>query len=109
MEEGEEDRITAALVAASVKAAFDRHLDVDDLEEVALAFQEGMSVETGEEADSAAYESIADQLTGLEGALERLAEEPAARPSAIEFILEGLHLHKLLNKRSAAGRTVFTG
>ena len=109
MEEGQEDRITAALVAASVKAAFDRYLNVDDLEDVVLAFQEGVSVETGEGADSNAYKAIAGQLTGLEAALEQLAEEPAARPSAIEFILEGLHLHKLLNKRSAAGRTVFTG
>ena len=109
MEEGQEDRITGALLAAGVKAAFDRRLDVDDLEDVVLAFQEGVSVETGEESGSAAYEVIVEQLAGLGTVLATLAEQPAARPSAIEFVLEGLHLHKLLNKRSAAGRTVFTG
>ena len=108
MEEGQEDRIAMALMAAGVKAVFDRRFNVDDLEDVVLAFQDGMSVETGEEANRAAYEGIAEQLADLRAIIDGLAEQPAARPAAIEFVLEGLHLHKLLNKRSSAGRAVFT-
>ena len=108
MEEGQEDRIATALMAAGVKAVFDRRLNVDDLEDVVMAFQDGLSVETGEDANLAAYEGIAEQLADLRTAIDGLAEQPAARPAAIEFVLEGLHLHKLLNKRSAAGRAVFT-
>ena len=74
-----------------------------------LAFDEGKSVETAEDAKSADYEDIATRLEGLDAAVESLAEVPAARASAIEFVLEGLHLHKLLNKKSAAGRSTFTG
>ena len=109
MEEGQEDRITQDLVAAGVKAAFDRQLNVDSLESVVLSFNEGVAVETGECADAADYQRIVEQLDGLGPAVDALAETPAARASAVEFVLEGLHLHKLLNKHSAAGRTVFTG
>ena len=109
MEEGQEDRITLRIVAAGVKSVFDRRLDVDDLESVVLAFNEGVSVETGEGTSAADYEDVVDRLEGFEAVLDTLAEDAAARPSAIEFVLEGLHLHKLLNKKSAAGRSVFTG
>ena len=109
MEEGQEDRITARILAAGVKAVFDRRFTVDALADIVLAFDEGISVETAEDAKSADYEDIASRLEGLDAALESLAEVPVARASAIEFVLEGLHLHKLLNKKSAAGRSMFTG
>ena len=41
MEEGQEDRITGRLLAQSVKAVFDRRLDVNDLEAVVVSFNEG--------------------------------------------------------------------
>ena len=109
MEEGQEDRITARILSAGVKSVFDRHFSVDALADVVLAFDEGLSVETAEDAKSADYEEIASKLEGIDAAVEPLAEVPAARASVIEFVLEGLHLHKLLNKSSAAGRSTFTG
>ena len=111
MEEGQEDRITGRILAAGIKAVFDRRFNVDMLADVVLAFDDGFSVETAEDAKSAEYEEIVEQLEGLEAAVESLAEVPvaAARASAIEFVLEGLHLHKLLNKKSSSGRSTFTG
>ena len=109
MEEGQEDRITARILAAGVKAVFDRRFSVDSLADVVLAFGEGLSIETAEDASAEDYEAIAAELDGLEAAVDTLAEIPAARPSAIEFVLEGLHLHKLLNKASASGRSTFSG
>ncbi len=111
MEEGQEDRITARLLAAGVKAVFDRHFDVDDLEAVVNGFSEGLRVETGEDLDAPAYASMLDDVDGLAHAVQALgSKEPAALASAVEFVFEGLHLHKLLNKASAPGaRTAFTG
>ena len=109
MEEGQEDRITARILAAGVKAVFDRRFSVDSLADVVLAFDEGLSIETAEDASAEDYEATAAKLDGLEAAVDTLAEIPAARPSAIEFVLEGLHLHKLLNKASASGRSTFSG
>ena len=111
MEEGQEDRIAARLLAAGVKAVFDRHFDVDDLETVVLAFNEGLRVETGEDLDADAYKAMLDDVNDLATALQTLeSEESAALPSAVEFVLEGLHLHRKLNKSSATGgRAAFTG
>ncbi len=111
MEEGQEARITARLVATGVKAVFDRHFDVDDLESVVLSFNEGLRVETGEDLAADAYAAMLADVEGLAAAVQLLeAGESAALPSAVEFVLEGLHLHKLLNKSSATGaRATFTG
>ena len=109
MEEGQEDRITGRIFASSLKAVFDRRLDVNDLEAVVSAFNEGQSVETGEAVGAAAYEAIVAELDGLEIVVDALSDERSAIASAVEFVLEGLHLHKLLNKASAAGRSTFTG
>ena len=111
MEEGQEDRIAARLLAAGVKAVFDRHFDVDDLETVVLAFNEGLRVETGEDLDADVYKAMLGDVNDLATALQTLeSEESAALPSAVEFVLEGLHLHRKLNKSSATGgRAAFTG
>ena len=109
MEEGQENRITSGLIAAAVKAVFDRRLNVDDLESVVLAFSEGVHVETSEDAGAAHYAAIVEQLHGLEAVLDALAQSPPQRPSAIEFVLEGLHLHRLLNKASAGAKASFSG
>ena len=109
MEEGQENRITSGLIAAAVKAVFDRRMDVDDLENIVLSFSEGVHVETSEDAGAGHYDAIVEQLDCLEAVLTELAPIPTARPSAIEFVLEGLHLHRLLNKASAGGRASFSG
>ena len=36
-------------------------------------------------------------------------ESPAAVASAVEFVLEGLHLSKRLNKEAAGGRAQYRG
>ena len=111
MEEGQEDQITQRVVNAAVKAVFDRRLDVNELETVAMAFNEGLSVEIGEAAPASEYVGILESVDGLSEAVAGIAGEagPAAAAAAVEFILEGLHLHKLLNKYSVGGRATFTG
>ena len=111
MEEGQEDKIAARIVQAGVKAVFDRRFDVDDLEAVALAFGDGLEVETAEDAPVGDYARILEQAPPLREAVATLAGEagPAQTAAAVEFVLEGLHLHKLLNKRSLGQRAVFSG
>ena len=109
MEEGQEDRITGKLLAQGVKAVFDRRIDVNDLESVVLAFNDGSNVETGEDVGANEYEAVVAKLEGLDAVVGQLADQRRAIASAVEFVLEGLHLHKLLNKASAGGRSTFTG
>ena len=111
MDEGQEDKITQRILNAAVKAVFDRRFDVSDLEAIALAFSDGLSVEVGEAAPAGAYADIIERVDGLAEAVAGLAGEagPAHAAAAVEFVLEGLHLHKLLNKHGVGGRATFTG
>ncbi len=110
MEDGQEQRIMDRLIQAAVKAVFDRRFAIDDLESIAESFNEGLSVETGEAVPAAEYQQILGKLAGLPEVVSKLAgESEPARAAAVEFVLEGLHLHKLLNKYSVDGRHAYLG
>jgi len=110
MEEGQEGRIIDRMIQASVKSVFDRRMPVEELESIALAFNEGLSVETGESVPAEEYAQILSKLPGLADVIGPIAgESEPARAAAIEFVLEGLHLHKLLNKYSVDGRHAYLG
>ncbi len=98
------------LIQGAVKSVFDRKFDIDDVEELAAVFNNGLSVEVGEGVASRDYADILTKVDGLGEAIGSLAgESEAARAAAIEFMLEGLHLHKLLNKYSVDGRASYMG
>ena len=106
MEEGQEDKITNRIIQAAVKAVFDRYYDVNNLESVAASFADGLTVETGESMAIDEYDEITTKVPGLADIFRD--ESPGMRASMIEFVLEGLHLHKLLNKYAVSGRATYT-
>jgi len=109
MEEGQEDKITDRLVQQSVRQVFDRYYDVNDLEAVTAAFASGTNVETGEDAPASEYLEILERIPALKDLFPDPAHTSAAKLAAtIEFVLEGLHLHKLLNKYDHAGRATYS-
>ncbi|MCS5567490.1 MAG: hypothetical protein NZ743_05620 [Pseudomonadales bacterium] len=109
MEEGQEDKITARIFVAAIKKVFDRRFDVGDIESIALAFNEGLTVEIGEAAETADYAAIVKQVEGLKEAVKGLSTRKAEVPAAVEFVLEGLHLHELLNKYTVGHKASFSG
>ncbi len=110
MEEGQEDRITERIFTAAVKAVFDRKYDVNDLESVAGAFMGELMVETGEAIPSEDYAAITNQVPALGDVFpDRGRVTAGQRAATVELILEGLHLHKLLNKYDHAGYATYTG
>ncbi len=110
MEEGQESRIMDKLMQSAIKAVFDQHIDIDAVEDLTTVFNNGLSVEVGEAVPSADYRDIVAKIEGLGELVGTLAgESEAGRAAAIEFILEGLHLHKLLNKYSVDGRASYMG
>ena len=106
-----EDRIVERLITKALFATFSRRVDLDDLEDVVLAFEEGFSVETGDRVPSKEYVRWAHEVPGLEDAVIRLgafdvtdgAPEPAVLAAAVEFLLEGLHLSRRINKDRVGG------
>ncbi|MCP5181713.1 MAG: magnesium chelatase [Pseudomonadales bacterium] len=106
MEDGQEDKITEKLFRAATKAVFDRYYDINDLGTIAGAFAEGLAVETGEALTARNYADIVDRVPGFGAVLAN--ESTGVKACIVEFVLEGLHLHKLLNKYSVSGRSTYT-
>ena len=114
-DEAPEERVVERLITKALHATFGRRVDLDDLDEVVEAFEEGFNVETGDRIPSREYVRWAREVPGLEDAARRLgafdatdgAEEPAVLASAVEFLLEGLHLARRLNKDRSPTGTVY--
>ncbi len=99
-----EERIVDRLIARSIHDVFGRRVDMDTLSEVVDAFDSGLVIRTGEAVPSRDYVRWMRETPGMPAAVGRLGvgESPAAVASAVEFLLEGLHLHRRLNKDRAA-------
>ena len=111
VEEGKEEQIIEKLIQGAVIAVFNRHFNVVDLEEVVTKFKSGVSVEVSDTLPSKDYVKIVKQVDGLDRAVAKLepGENLAVIAAGVEFILEGLHLNKRLNKDKVAGRTQYRG
>ena len=69
-----------------------------------MAFDEGAVVHTGEDVTSADLARLVEDVPALREPVAGLAggdESPAVVASAVELVLEGLHLSKRLNKDAA--------
>ncbi len=110
-----EERVVERLITKALYATFTRRADLDALEPVIDAFEDGIIVETGERTPSREYVAWMLEMPGLDEAVRSLgafdatdvAEEPAMVASAVEFLLEGLHLARRVNKERVAGGTVY--
>jgi len=110
MEDGQEDKITTRLIQGAVREVFDKRYDVNDLEPIAMAFNDGLTVDTGEASPAQDYAEIARKIPSLNDIFpDRDSVSDTVRATVIEFVLEGLHLHKLLNKFDHAGTATYTG
>ncbi len=106
MEDGQEDKITDRIFRSAVKSVFDRYYDVNDLGSIANAFAEGLAVETGENMTAQSYADIVNRIPSFGAVLQ--SETTGVKACIVEFVLEGLHLHKLLNKYTVSGKSTYT-
>ena len=99
-EEGREAKIMEDLSKKAVLNTFGRYFNVGDLETLVHGFDDGLTVETGSEKPSKQYLRMLDQVEGLSAAVDHLggSQSPELVASATEFILEGLHLNRRLNR-----------
>ncbi len=106
LEEGRETQIIEKLISGGVLTVFNRYFNLSDLEEVVAGFKGGLVADVSDLAPSPAYLPLLTKVNGMQRAVAHLkvGEQPAAVASAVEFVLEGLHLNKRLNKDKLAGR-----
>ncbi|MDQ3463042.1 MAG: hypothetical protein M3471_08465, partial [Actinomycetota bacterium] len=99
------------LFSAAVLTVFRRCVEPATVRELVAAFDEGRVMHTGDDVASSAYVELVAEVPALRDAVRCLIgdeESSGAVAFAVEFLLEGLHLSKRLNKESAAdGRAVY--
>jgi magnesium chelatase subunit I len=110
LDEGRDDTVER-LVKSSVLMVFRERCPMDQFRDLLLAFDEGTIVATGDDVASRDYLEVLSQLPALRPVVQSLAgsETPAAVASAVEFVLEGLHLSKRLNKDAAGSKAQYRG
>ncbi len=111
VDDGREEQILEKLIQGAVVAVFNRNFNVGELEEVVTKFKSGISVEVSDSMASADYQKLSRQIETLNRAAAKLGatDSPAQSASAVEFVLEGLHLNKRLNKDKVAGKAQYRG
>ncbi len=104
-EEGRETKVMDDLAKKAVLNVFGRYFNVKDLEEVVQQFEGGLEIETGSDLPSSRYVDIQKQMAGLAEGVKGLGagKHPELIASASEFILEGLHLNRRLNRDQLGG------
>ena len=103
-----EGSVIDRLFKASILTVFKECCRMEDLRDVISTFESGTVVHTGDDVASKDYEATLAQSPALAAAAERLgARTPAERASAAEFVLEGLHLSKRLNKDVAGSKATY--
>jgi len=108
-EEAKEGKIIDDLSRKAVFNVFNRHFQVLGLESIIAQFTEGFSVEVGEMMPAKNYIRASKEIVGLYDAIKRIAdsERPEIIASAMEFVLEGLHVNKRLNKIKMEGKVTY--
>ena len=104
--ESSEEKILGKLAQKAVLTVFNRAFTGGDLDEAVAAFQGGLKIDVSDVMPSDAYVRQIGEARPLHAACKKLgAKDPAAIASALEFVLEGLHLSRKLNKDVKAGQT----
>jgi magnesium chelatase subunit I len=105
--EANEERLVDRLLQGAVLAVFNRYFLVAEFEDLIAQFEKGMGVEASDEMPAMQYVRQLADVRGLRSAVAKLGAQgnPAVVASAVEFIMEGLHLNRKLNKDRAAGKT----
>jgi len=119
LEEGRDEQIIDHLLSAAVLSVFKDRLPLEDLRDVLDAFDGETVVSAGDDVVSGDYVRLVGSIPALAAPVARLLggdpdtvvaqASPAAVASAVEFVLEGLHLSKRLNKEAVGARAQYRG
>ncbi|MGB1126516.1 MAG: magnesium chelatase [Phycisphaeraceae bacterium] len=110
-----EDQLVAALLGEAVKKIFDQVAHIDDYEDLASEFDQGLRLTVGDTAPAQELVESMQHVEGLTDAAKQLAsdlsldpDEPGTLASAGELLLEALYVHNRLSKHAGAGAIAYS-
>ena len=110
-DEARDEQIIDKLAQTAVLNVFNRYFTLQELEEIVDGFDKGLTMEVSELTPSRDYARMGGRVPTLAEAAQKAVgtKTPAMIASGIEFILEGLHLNRKLNKDKVAGKAQYRG
>ncbi len=104
-----EERVIERLAQRAVLNVFNRTFSLGEFDALLAAFQRGATMSVSSSQASAEYVKQALQIAGMKGAVAKLGAtgNPSTIAAAAEFVLEGLHLNRKLNKERGDTRSTF--
>jgi magnesium chelatase subunit I len=104
-----EERVIERLAQRAVLNVFNRTFSLGEFDALLAAFQRGATMHVSSSLASGEYVKQALQIPGMKGAVAKLGAtgNPGTIAAAVEFVLEGLHLNRKLNKERGESRSTF--
>jgi magnesium chelatase subunit I len=112
LDDSDDGQVLDKIVRSACSNVFRRHFSAAELATLVQRFDEaGFTVEVGPLMTAESYRPAIGELPGLDAARQKLDEPETAQAMAgvLEFVLEGLHLGKRLNKTALDGTSVYGG
>jgi magnesium chelatase subunit I len=111
LDDGRDNQVLERIVKAATLEVFRARVKPERLGPIVASFEDGTIVHTGEDIPASEYRDLLAKLDGMRAVLADLGvgESPAGIASGIEFVLDGLHLTKRLNKDAIGNRATYRG
>ena len=109
LDDGRDSQVLDRIIKSAVLEVFRARVKPEMLGPVVASFEDGSVVHTGEDVPRPSTRSSSTRSRASSRCSPSLGvgESPAACASGIEFVLEGLHLTKRLNKDALGGRATY--
>ncbi len=110
LDEGRDQEILDHLLSAAIVEEYREHIRGPIIQQITETFEDDTVVSTGDDIPASSYRAVVSANPALAAAVavvlgDDQSDEMVA--SAVELILEGLHLTKRLNKDAIGGRSSF--
>jgi len=112
LEDGRDGQIIEHLLRSAVLSVYKEHVSPEHVRGVLDSFDAGVVVNAGEDVSAADYVALVASMPPLAAPVADLVgaeASPGLTASAVELVLEGLHLSKRLNKDALGARSTYRG
>lgn len=110
LEEGRDDQVIDHIMRGAILTVFKDKFSAESIRQVVDAFEGDLTMSAGDDLPVSAYIEAMDATPEMVAPVSGVVgddESEATRASAVELLLEGLHLSKRLNKDSVGGRASY--
>ena len=110
LEEGRDEEVIEHLLRGAILTVFKDHVSAESIRQVVDAFEADLTLSAGDDLPVSAYADTLSKVPAMSAPVAGLVGDstsPGANASAMELLLEGLHLSKRLNKDAVGGRASY--